>query len=107
MYHEHEIMDGIKSLYAKSYKDSKFLCLSMLRKKHLTNQVPFALDGVDAVPSQGIQFLGVLIDKTLSFDGHISHLARNCYYQLHRIKATRHYILTAVTIQLMYLFVLS
>lgn len=63
------------------------------------NWVLFVLDGVEIAPSAQLvehqeaqealvtQLLGVLIDETLSFDGHISHLTRNCYYQLRRIKA--------------------
>lgn len=65
------------------------LWLSMPRNKHLTNSAPFTADGVDIAPNSVICLFCVLVDETLSFDSHISHLVRNCYYQLRRIKAIR------------------
>lgn len=51
--------------------------------------------------------LRVLIDETLSLDGHITNLTHSCYYHLCRIKDIRLYVSTSTIIHLVWAFVLS
>lgn len=65
---------------------TEFLWLSMPRSRPLISRVPLKVDGVDIVPNSVIHLLGVLGDEVLSFENHINHLTRSCYYQLQRIR---------------------
>lgn len=69
-------------------------------------RAPFTLDDADIAPTTATRPIRVLIDETLSFDSHISHRTRNCYYQFCRIKAIHHYIRIAIAVHLTRAFVL-
>lgn len=75
--------------------------------KHLINWLPLVLGGMEIAPSMVTWLLGVLIEETISFNGHIIPLTRNCYYQLQRIEAICRYILTSIAIELVHTFVQS
>lgn len=50
------------------------------------------IDRVDIAPMTELCLLGVHLDKTLSFIGHLNNVIRSCYYHLQRIKMIRCYL---------------
>lgn len=86
---------------------TEFLWFSTLRMKDLISHAPFSIGDVKIMPTTSTRLLGVLLDETLSLDGHINIMTRTCHYQLRRIKVIRCYIPMAAAIQLVQALVLS
>jgi hypothetical protein len=58
-------------------------------------------------PSDVVRDLGVYFDKNLSMRDHISHITRNCFYQLRRLRPIRRLLGRQVAQRLVSAFVLS
>ena len=55
------------------------------------------LEGSDIKSANTVCNLGVCLDPTLSFQQQISSVCRNCYLELRRISAVRHYLSEDIT----------
>ena len=49
-----------------------------------------SLNGCDIKFATSVRNLGVTIDRTLSFEQHVSEICRMCYYEIRRISSIRH-----------------
>ena len=50
--------------------------------------------GVSVRPSASVRDLGVLVDRDLSMETHISHLSRTCFYHLRQLRVIRRSLTT-------------
>jgi hypothetical protein len=86
---------------------TELLWFSTPRRNHLVNHTPFLIGEAAVVPVSEARLLGVLMDATLSFSGHLNSVIRTCYLQLRNIREIRRYLSTGATIHLVRSFILS
>ena len=65
------------------------------------------INGIPIEFSKSLRNLGIIFDKSFSFDQHIMNTCRAANIELRRISSTRHFLLVDATQTLMYSLVLS
>lgn len=86
---------------------TELLWFSSPRGQHLIRRESVWADGVEIVPKTELRLLGVLIDETLSFSGHIANVSKLGFFHLRRLKTIRRYLPIPDTISLVRALVLS
>ena len=83
------------------------LWFSTPRRRHLISRDPITVGGVDIAISTETRLLGVLLDETLSFEGHIGNVTRICHYHLRKIRDIRRFLPTPDAIKLVRAIILA
>ena len=85
---------------------TEFIWCTMMRRQHLRDHDDLVLPCGTVTPVDAVRNLGFHLDSSLSMSTHVSHLIRNCFYQLRRIRSIRGFI-TKTAVRLVNSFVVS
>lgn len=68
---------------------AKFILFAAPRRLHLTDWSPLQFAGEVIEPVNNMQLLVVMLNISLSLEGHIAILTKSCMYKLHRFREVR------------------
>jgi len=67
---------------------TQFMRCATQRRLSQLNTTPILFRGESITPASSVRNLGVIVDQSLSFRPHISHVVSSCFYQLRRMKSS-------------------